>query len=163
LAIAAFATDRDVRIEEGILINAKAGYYFTLPAGWAVKDSPDYQHLTVYLPGSTATVTLRYDLARKDGNPLALALVSALGPESDFKPDNAGGLSRLGGQIAIELRGARTGKDGEKEKVRCLATERDEYTLTLTSTVSEAERQTIDAHIDQMVRTFTFGKPPKKR
>jgi len=163
MAIAAFAADPDVRIEDGVLTNSKANYYFTLPERWTVKDSPDAQHLTVYLPDSTASVTLLYDLARSDGNPISLALVSALGPGSDFTPDNAGTPSRLGGQMAIELRGARTGRDGGKERVRCIATERGKYTLTITSAVSEAESKAADSQIDQVIRSFAFGKPPRKR
>jgi len=164
IAISGFAADPDVQVEDRLVVNTKANYHFTLPTDWVVKDPIDYQHLTLCLPGSTVTVTLRYDLASEDGNPLVMALVSALGAEtSDFRPDGLAGISHLGGQVAVELRGMRTGKVGGKEKVRFLATERDEYTLTITSAVAEDEAQKADGQIDQIVRTFAFGKPPKKK
>jgi hypothetical protein len=156
------ANDVDVRIEGGLLINSKANYYFVLPSEWAVKDTSDWQHLTVIHASTGATVTLRYDLAQSGGNPLSLALVSALGPGSDFKPDKTGGAARLGGQLAIELSGARTGKDGAKERLRCLVTEVDKYTLSLTSVVADVAAQKVGEQIDQIIETLKFGKPPKK-
>lgn len=161
-AAPALAGDVDVRIEDGLVINSKANYYFALPPEWALKHTSDWQHLTIFHSGSGATVTLLYELARSDGNPLSLALVSALGPESDFEPDKMGA-ARLGGQLAMELWGARTGKDGTRERLRCLVTEVDKYTLSLTSVVADAAPQKVGGQIDRMIETLKFGKPPKRR
>ena len=159
----ASASDVDVRIENGVLVNPKANYYFALPIEWTVKDISDWQHLTVVHPGSGAAVTVRYEVARSDGNPLSLALVSALGPESsDFKPDKVGP-ARVGGQVAFDTQGARTGKDGVKERVRCLVTEVDAFTLSLTSTAAVTTPATVGEQIDRIITSFKFGKPTRKR
>jgi hypothetical protein len=158
----ALAGQIEVRIEDGLLINSNANYYLALPPEWAVKDASNWQHVIIVQQDSGATITLLYELARSDGNPLSLALASALGPESDFKPDKTGA-ARLGGQLAMELRGARTGKDGTRERLRCLVTEVDKHTLSLTSVVADAASQKVSGQIDQIIETLKFGKPRNSR
>jgi len=151
-----------VRIENGTLVNSRAGYYFAMPAGWVLDSASDYEHVTVKHPESGAVFSVDYDHA--SGTPSMYYTSMLWSLES---PDNkwlsfGKGQVMLGGREAMGFRGTRE-KDGRKVKELIWVALDGEYVYLLLSRVDLAKFDERAPQIDQMFSSFSWGTPPGTR
>ena len=149
-----------VGLENGILINSRAGYYFTMPQGWVLDSSSDYEDVKVSHPDSGAVLTVNYDHARGTPSMYYMSMLWSLeSPDLHWLTFGKGQIM-LGGREAMGFRGTRE-KDGKKIKELIWVALVGEYTYLLSATVDLAKFDERAPQIDQIFTSFSWGTPPR--
>lgn len=150
-----------VRLEDGLMINSRAAYRFSVPPSWILDDGSTYDLAKIVHPESGAEFSVYY--ARGSGGTLGMHFMamkfSLETPEMKWITLGKGFVT-LGGSEAVGFRGTRE-KDGKKIKeIICLAL-RDGYMYIASATVDLDRYEARAAEIDSMYSSFAWGAPPK--
>jgi hypothetical protein len=147
-----------VRIEKGVVINSRAGYYFSLAPGWVLDNASDDENVKVLHPDSGATFDVRYERARGNATMYYTSLTWTLGSPDQHWLSFGKGMVTLGGREAMGVRGTRE-KDGTKVKELLWVALVDDYVYFLSSSVALDRFDARAPEIDLMFSSFKWGKP----
>jgi len=150
-----------VRVDNGLVINTRVGYYFALPKGWELQADSDYRNLKVLHSESGSWLSVDYDRARGDPNAYFMALVfSFKSPSSTSSGAEIKDIA-VGGRPGKEARKVVKSKEGRVVDQRFAFILDGEYVYTITSSVPHDQVAERALDVDAMISSLGWGRPPR--
>jgi hypothetical protein len=148
-----------VRVENGLMINNRAGYYFTMPEGWTLDSTSNFEDVKVIHPGSGTDFLVSYGRAHGTPTTYYFALLFSLEPPNIPWLTFGKGTVKMDGRDAMGFVGTRE-KDGKTVKEFIWVVLSGEYVYHLGATIDLTNLDERAPEVNRIFSSFSWGTPP---